>query len=103
MVSLFKMENKYLGELKNVILDILKDEPVKIVLFGSRARRDNSRVSDVDIGLIPSGDVDKRKIVLLKNTVEDLNIPYKVEIVNFDETSPRFKEEAMKEAIVWKG
>jgi len=97
------MENKYLSQLRSVILNILKDEPVKVILFGSRARKDNSIVSDVDIGLIPSGDIDKRKIVLLKNKIEDLNIPYKVEIVNFAETSLHFKEEAMKGAIAWKG
>lgn len=96
------MENKYLAKLKNLVLSLLRDEKVKIVLFGSRARNDSNIGSDVDIGLLPYGEFDRRKIFLLKEKIEDLNIPYKVEIVNFRETSEEFKKEAVKEAVVWK-
>lgn len=96
------MENKYLAKLKNLVLSLLRDEKVKVVLFGSRARNDNNIGSDVDIGLLPYGEFDRRKIFLLKEKIEDLNIPYKVEIVNFRETSEEFKKEAVKEAVVWK-
>lgn len=95
-------KNKYLEELKNLVLEILKDEKVKIILFGSRARGDNNIASDVDIGLIPYGKIGKNKIVLLKEKIEDLNIPYKVELVNFLEISEDFKKEVMKGAIIWK-
>ena len=95
-------KNKYLEELKNLVLEILKDEKVKIILFGSRARSDNNVVSDVDIGLMPYGKIDKKKVILLKEKIEDLNIPYKVELVNFLEVSEDFRKEAAKGAIVWK-
>ncbi|MFH0771739.1 MAG: nucleotidyltransferase domain-containing protein [Candidatus Omnitrophota bacterium] len=96
------MENKYLERLKELMVRAFEGENVKIVLFGSRARQDNRVVSDVDIGLIPSGKLNKKKVILLKEKVEELNIPYKVEIVDFSETSLDFKKEAMKEAITWK-
>jgi len=96
------LENKYLAKLKSLVVSSLKEERIKIVLFGSRARKDNDTASDVDIGLIPYGKVDKRKVVLLKEKIEDLNIPYKIEIVDFSETSPDFIKDAMKGAIVWK-
>lgn len=94
--------NKYLEKLKNLSLNLLKDEEIKIVLFGSRARKDNNVGSDVDIGLLPYGKFDPKKVILLKEKIENLNIPYKVEIVNFAETSEDFKREAMKEAVVWR-
>ena len=97
-----KTENRYLLKLKELVLASLKDEKVKIILFGSRGRQDNHSTSDVDIGLIPHGGMDKKKVVLLKEKVEDLNIPYKVEIVDFSEVSESFKREAMKGMIVWK-
>jgi len=96
------MKNKYLNILKELILVSLKGEKVKIILFGSRARRDNHYTSDVDIGLIPEGSIDKKKLVLMKERIENLNIPYKVEIVDFSEVSETFKREATKEMIVWK-
>jgi uncharacterized protein len=95
-------KNKYLEELKKMALEILKDEKVEIILFGSRARGDNDITSDVDIGLMPYGKLDRNKIVLLKEKIEDLNIPYKVELVNFLEVSEDFKKEAMKGAVIWK-
>ena len=58
--------------------------------------------SDVDIGLIPYGEGERKKIVLLREKIEDLNISYNVEVVNFLEVSESFKKEAMKEVVVWK-
>ena len=82
-------------------MNSLKGEKVKIILFGSRARGDNHWTSDVDIGLIPEGSIDKKKLVLLRERIENLNIPYKVEIVNFAEVSEAFEREATKEMVVW--
>jgi predicted nucleotidyltransferase len=96
------MENKYIQKIKELVLDFLKDEEVKIVLFGSRARKDSSIFSDVDIGVMPYGKLDETRLILLREKVENLNIPYKVEIVNFSEVSPEFKEEASRDIIVWK-
>jgi len=96
------MENKYLTKLKKLTLTVLKGQPVKIILFGSRGRRDNHKRSDVDIGLLPKGKLNKRKILLLKEKIEDLNIPYKVELVDFSMVSRDFKTQAMKGAVIWK-
>lgn len=96
------MESKYILELKKIIMNLFKDDNVKVILFGSRARKDNYIFSDVDIGILPLGKIDRRKIVRLEEKIENSNIPYKVEIVDFSEVSPKFKREALKEAIVWK-
>lgn len=81
---------------------MLKGQKIKVVLFGSRARKDYVASSDVDIGLIPYGAVNEGKITLLRDRIEQLNIPYKVEIVNLQDVSEDFKKEALKEVIVWK-
>ncbi|MEW6102992.1 MAG: nucleotidyltransferase domain-containing protein [bacterium] len=83
-------------------MDYLKDEKLKIVLFGSFARGENYSGSDIDIEIIPKEKISEKKIPLLRERIEDLNIPYKVEIVNLDETSMDFKNLALKDAIVWK-
>ena len=97
------MENRYLDKLKKIILAALEGEKVKVILFGSRGRQDNQITSDVDIGLIPYEKLNKRKMVSLKEKVENLNIPYKVEIVDFSTVSVDFKKEALKGAVIWKG
>ncbi len=77
-------------------------EKVRIFVFGSRARGNQHKTSDVDIGFIPNRNFDRKKMTLLKAEIENLNIPYKVELVDFSGVSEKFKKEAMKDVIVWK-
>lgn len=102
MKSDFDFHNQYLSKLKKLVLSSLSGEEVKVVVFGSRARKDYHSRSDVDIGLIPYGKLNKKKLTQLKEKIEDLNIPYKVEIVDFSQTSESFREEALKEVLVWR-
>jgi len=94
--------NKYIEQLKELVLEELKDEHVKVFLFGSRARNDNYIASDVDIGFIPGNNFNEKKITMLKEKFENSNIPYKVEIVNFNIVSEEFKQEALKDIEIWK-
>jgi hypothetical protein len=91
-----------LDKLRKFLLDFLEDEDVKIILFGSRARGDFINVSDVDIGIIVGKGFDRRKLILLRECIEEFNIPYKVEIVDLSEVSEEFKQTALREAIIWK-
>lgn len=91
-----------LSRLKDIVLETLKNENVGVVLFGSRARGGNRSYSDVDIGIIPHGSFDKTTITFLREKIEESTIPYKVEIVNLEETPDDFKREILKDAVVWK-
>ncbi len=92
----------HLERLKEVCLSFFKGEDIKIVLFGSRARGDFVNTSDVDIGIIIGKNFDGKKLVLLREFIEELNIPYKVEIVDFSNVSEEFKQIVLREAVVWK-
>ena len=91
-----------LEKLKEIILKFLKDEDVKVVLFGSRARGEFLNTSDVDVGIIVGKGADRKKLILLREYIDELNIPYKVEIVDFSTVSEVFKNMVLKEAVVWK-
>ena len=97
------LEDKYILELKKIVKDFLKTEDVKIFLFGSRARQDHNLFSDVDIGVLPGDKSAWRKIMFLKERIEESNIPYRVEFVNLKEVSDDFKNEVLKDAISWNG
>ena len=96
------MNNKYINTLKEVFNQYLANEKVKIFLFGSRARKSNYPFSDIDIGIIPYGKIDENKLTLIKEKIENSNIPYKVEIINFNNTSEDFRKEALKDIEIWK-
>ncbi len=91
-----------IADLKNAVLDFLSGENSKVFLFGSRARGDNSAASDVDIGIVPREGFRREKLALLREFIENLNVPYKVEVVDFSQVSGRFKAEALKDAVLWK-
>jgi len=95
-------ENKYLSRLKQLILGELKDEPIQILIFGSRARGDEAKTSDVDIGFIPGKGFNLKTMAHLKNKIEDSRIPYSVEFVNLNAVSENFRKEVLKDAIIWK-
>ena len=97
-----KINDPYLERLKEKVLGIMKEEKVRIFVFGSRARGDQHKTSDVDIGFLPQGKWNRKKFTLLKEEIENLNIPYEVDLVDFSETSERFKKEALKDVIQWK-
>lgn len=88
--------------LKEHVLGFLGNKNIKIVVFGSKARGDNSAFSDVDIGIIPKGEFNRNSLTLLREFIENSNIPYKVDIVDFSSTSEQFKSEALKDAEIWK-
>ncbi|MFT5206781.1 MAG: putative nucleotidyltransferase [Candidatus Omnitrophota bacterium] len=95
-------ENQYVNEIRDEVLLALEKQPVRVFLFGSRARSDHNRTSDVDIGLMPRSGFDMHCITQLKYKLETINTPYKVEVVNFDEVSEDFKREALKDIVLWK-
>lgn len=98
------MSGKYLDILKQKVIEILKDDDVKVFLFGSRAGYQGvaSSNSDVDIGIIPGSNFDRKKLIYLRQYLEDSTLPYKVEVVDFSLVSEEFKNSALKEAQIWK-
>lgn len=92
--------------LKETVVDLLAQENVRVVLFGSRARGDNDAASDVDIGVLPeqgaSTEALRSKLTMPRSIIEDLNVPYTVKIVDLSEVSEEFRLEAMKGAVRWK-
>ena len=102
MSSLTPIYQKSIRDLKSLIIEFFKEENVIVILFGSRARGDYSRVSDIDIGILPKNRFDRKKLVLLKEKIDNLNFPYTVDVVDLSKVSEAFREKALREGIVWK-
>ena len=89
--------------LKNIVKDVFKGEDVMVVLFGSRARGDYLETSDVDVGILPRGEMNKSKITLFRERIENSNIPYKVDLVDLSQASEEFTDKVLKEGVmIWK-
>jgi predicted nucleotidyltransferase len=87
----------------NLILEVLKknlNSQAKVYLFGSSVKGDYKKFSDIDIA-IENGD--KEAITNIRYQIENLNIPYKVEIIDLSKVSKEFKKEILKTGVlIWK-
>src|SRR3989304_8667839 len=97
-----KIYRKSLEQIKSMILETFKDDDIRIMLFGSRARGDYNRRSDSDIGILPRKKYNYKKLIFLKEKLENINIPYKVDIVDISKVSEIFRKKALKEGEIWK-
>ena len=89
-------------EVVNKIVDILKkyEEVKSAKIFGSRARGDYRKGSDIDIALF--GD----KLTHTINTkifyeIDDLYLPYMIDLINFNSlrTDDKLRENILKEGV----
>lgn len=75
-------------DLNPVVIDAIKsslknEENIKrIILFGSRAKMTSKRGSDIDLAIIGEG-VDFRQLCRIGARIDELDLPYKVDIVDY--------------------
>lgn len=83
--SIFRIGNKY--------------EINKIVLFGSRARGDNKKTSDIDLAIYCNEGFDNQSKVYFE--LEDINTLLKMDIVFIDSNTDRkLMENIVREGVV---
>jgi predicted nucleotidyltransferase len=87
---------------KKIVLEELKDLDCKIFLFGSRANKENHRFSDMDIGILPGQDFNAKILIPLKEKLNDSVIPFKADVVNFNQVSDKFKKHALQNIVWWR-
>ena len=96
-------ENKYLALLKNIVLTCLNEANVSVYLFGSWARKEEKKTSDIDLAVEWNGKVDKSKMSQLREKIEESRVPYFVDVVDMTEASPILVKRIRQEGILWKG
>ena len=90
-----KMKEKWQVKLDNIINELKKYNPEKIILFGSRARGDYRKNSDIDIAVdISLSFREKRK---LKEKIDLISGIYSVDLIFLDEVEDYFKNKILKE------
>ena len=77
-----KVNLKTINNLKEFLVDFFKGKEVKLFLFGSRARGDNTIFSDIDIGILSDKDISK-DIVILREILKNLIFHIKLILLNY--------------------
>lgn len=85
---------------KDIARDVFKGENVAVILFGSRGRGEHLETSDMDVGILSKGEVNKSKITLFREKIETSNIPYKVDVVDLSRASKEFTQVVLREGVI---
>ena len=93
--------NEYVLEAKEFTLKFWQNQPVRIYLFGSWARGEAKRSSDVEIA-IESGEDMSFLIGEFREALENSCIVYNVDVVDMNFAAESLCKKIREEGIVWK-
>ncbi|HXH74025.1 MAG TPA: nucleotidyltransferase domain-containing protein [Bacteriovoracaceae bacterium] len=81
----FGLKKEEIALIKEKIQKVFGEKTdLKVYLFGSRATGKNKKNSDIDLALKSKDPAINTKISTLKNELEESQIPYKIDLINWD-------------------
>jgi len=92
------MSQKTEKEIKRIISKFLDPKEYQIFIFGSRAAGRAKKYSDYDIGIWGKKSVPWHILAMINESLEESDIPYKVDIVDFSLLSPEFRKIALSKS-----
>ncbi len=91
------ISTRTLHQIQDTIHQSLK-RPVRLFLFGSVLKRKNFR--DVDVGIL-NAKISETELSKVRTALEESNIPYTVDLVDFSQVEKSFKEEVFNQDVKW--
>ena len=91
------------AEVRQLVLKKLRNYPVRIYLYGSWAAGKAGKTSDIDIAVLPLAPLPKGVLSELRQTLEESNVLFSVDLVDLSEADETFRERVLKEGIEWIG
>ncbi len=82
-------------EIKNIIFQFLDPKEYQVFIFGSRVTGKAQKYSDYDVGIRGKKSLPSKIKVLIEEALEESDLPYKVDIIDFSLVSPNFKKVAL--------
>lgn len=91
-------DKKVKKEIKNIISRHLDLKKHKIFIFGSRTTGKARKFSDYDVGIMGKIAISLATMARIKDSFEESDLPYVVDVVDFATVLKDFKKEALKTA-----
>ena len=86
-----------------MVLAALGEHDAAVWLFGSCARGEALRHSDIDIAILPRDELPSAFFSDLAEGVGESSIPYDVDIVDLRSAASTLIDEVHREGVKWKG
>ena len=93
--------SRHLQAVRRILLKRLQRYDVKVYLFGSIARDELRRTSDIDVAVLPMGSLPDVILSEIREELENSRIPYRVELIDLAKVSPRFASHVQRVGMPW--
>jgi uncharacterized protein len=93
--------DRYLDQVKDIVLAHLRGRDVAVYLFGSHAAGTARKYSDVDIAVDARTPLPASVWAGLSEALEDSTVPWHVDLVDLGQTDPEFRRRVIKEGLPW--
>ena len=93
------LDTSTLKAIRNIVAPLLPDNSYKAFIFGSRAIGTNRAFSDVDLGILGPRPFPSKNYVELTEALDNSDLPFKTDIVDFAAVSDKFREKALAKII----
>jgi len=90
-----------LDTVKRIVFDRLAGHPARVYLFGSCARGDAQRWSDIDVAIEPLEPLPAGLRSDIEEDLEESTVPYFVDVVDLSTVGSEFREDVKREGIEW--
>lgn len=97
------VNSSYLDEVRRIVLDGLRNHQVRVYLFGSRARGQSGRSSDIDVAVLSAEPLPPGVLSTIRENLEESNVPYTVDLVDLTRADPAFRDRVIREGTLWSG
>ena len=90
-----------LDEARRIIYKGLCGYRAKLFLFGSWAKGNAARTSDIDVALLAQDPVPPHVLADIREELEESRIVYPVDLVDLSHCSDSFRQRVLREGIPW--
>jgi predicted nucleotidyltransferase len=95
------VRQRALEKVRRIVFDRLAGHPARVYLFGSCARGDAQRWSDIDVAIEPLEPLPPRVRSDIEEDLEESTVPYFVDVVDLSTARPEFRDDVKREGIEW--
>lgn len=90
-----------LATVRRIVFEVLGGLPVRVFLFGSAARGEMRRASDIDIALLSDRPLPRDRLASLREALEEAPILHEVDVVDLAGVDEDMRRRILAEAIEW--
>jgi predicted nucleotidyltransferase len=92
---------RHLQAVRRILLKRLQRYNASIYLFGSMARGEFRKTSDIDVAVLSTGGLPDGVLSEIREEFENSIVPYRVELIDLAKASPGFAAHVKRVGIPW--